>query len=70
MDQTIGNTSLVSNEEEQVAKLLKDKYLEHTNSISVIAYPKRSFYTRYGKRFLDILISFLHSLYYCQLTLF
>lgn len=56
--ETVGNTSLISNEEEHVAKLLRDKYLEHTNDISAAVNPKDTFYTRYGKRILDILISF------------
>lgn len=58
MAQVLGNSRLSSNEEEQVAELLREKYLEHTNSISAPVYPKDSFYTRYGKRILDIIISF------------
>lgn len=54
---TVGNTSLVSNEEEQVAEYLRVKYLEHTNKISLPVHPKVTFYTRYGKRALDIMIS-------------
>jgi len=57
MEQVVGNASLVSNEEEQVANLLREKYLQHTNDISAAVHPKDTFYTRYGKRFLDILIS-------------
>ena len=56
--ETIGNKSLISNEEEQVATLLKEKNLKHKNEISELAHPKDTFYTRYGKRLLDILISF------------
>lgn len=48
---------LISNEEEQVAELLREKYLEHTNAISAPVHPKDTFYTRYGKRALDIAIS-------------
>lgn len=48
---------LISNEEEQVAELLREKYLEHTNAISAPVHPKDTFYTRYGKRILDIAIS-------------
>lgn len=53
----IGNQSLSSKEEEQAAKLLRDRYLEHTNQISVPVHPKDSFYTRHVKRLLDVLIA-------------
>lgn len=56
-DQILGNANLSSNEEECVAQILKEKYLEHTNHILPEAYPKVSFYTKYGKRIIDILIS-------------
>ena len=55
--ETVGNKSLVSNEEETVAQLLREKYLEHTNACSAPVHPKDSFYVRYGKRALDILIA-------------
>lgn len=58
MTQTIGNASLVSSEEEQVARLLREKNLDHKNAISLPVHPKDTFYTRYGKRILDIVISF------------
>lgn len=58
MEQVIGNASLVSNEEEKVAQYLREKYLQYTNEISAPVHPKDSFYTRHGKRILDILISF------------
>ena len=58
MEQTIGNNNLISNEEEYVAQLLREKYLEHTNKISAPVHPKDTFYTRHGKRCLDIAISF------------
>lgn len=57
MNQTVGNNSLVSHEEEQVAQLLRERNLQHKNEISAPVHPKDSFYTRYGKRFLDICIS-------------
>jgi len=49
--------NLVSDEEEMIAAYLKEHNLEYTNSISAIPKPKDSFYTKYGKRFLDLLIS-------------
>lgn len=58
MEQTVGNASLVSNEEEQVARMLRDKYLETKNRTAAPVFPKDTFYTRHGKRILDILISF------------
>ncbi len=54
---TLGNKSLISSEEEQVAALLREKYLAHTNEISAPVHPKVTFYTKYVKRLLDILIS-------------
>lgn len=52
-----GKNILISNEEERVAELLREKYLAHTNAISAPVHPKDTFYTRYGKRILDIVIS-------------
>lgn len=52
-----GNSSLSSIEEEQAVKYLRENYLQHTNDISASVYPKNTWYTRYGKRGLDILIS-------------
>lgn len=57
MEQIVGNNSLTSTEEEQVANYLHEKYLEHTNAISAPVHPKNTFYTRHGKRILDIMIS-------------
>ena len=57
MSQVIGNASLISNEEEQVAQLLRERNLQHKNDTSAPVHPKNTFYTRYGKRALDILIS-------------
>lgn len=57
MEHVVGNSSLVSNEEELVAELLRKKNLQHKNEISAEVHPKNTLYTRYGKRVLDILIS-------------
>lgn len=54
----VGKNILISNEEKQVAELLREKYLAHTNAISAPVHPKDTFYTRYGKRILDIAVSF------------
>ncbi len=48
---------LISSEEERVADLLRETYLPHTNEISKPVVPKDTFYTRHGKRALDICIS-------------
>lgn len=53
----IGNVSLISNEEEKVAQILRDKNLKHTNEISSPVHPKDTVYTKYIKRLLDIAIS-------------
>lgn len=57
MEQIVGNANLVSNEEEEAARILREKNLQHKNDISPKVKPKVSFYTRYGKRILDIVIS-------------
>ncbi len=57
MGTIIGNKSLVSNEEEQVAQLLREKYLKRKNENSAPVTPRKTFYSNYGKRILDILIS-------------
>lgn len=54
---TYGNKNLVSNEERAAADYLRNLYLKQTNETSAPVYPKRSMYTRVGKRCLDILIS-------------
>lgn len=54
----VGNTSLISNEEEKAAKELREKYLQHKNETAEPVNAKDTFYTRYGKRLLDIVISF------------
>ena len=55
--ETKGNGNLISNEEERVARMLREANLAHTNAISAPVHPRDSFYTRVGKRALDILIS-------------
>lgn len=57
MGQIIGNSNLVSKEEEEAARILREKNLQHKNEISPMVNPRNTFYTRYGKRFLDIVIS-------------
>ncbi len=57
-ENAVGNANLISNEEEAVAQMLREKNLKHTNDISTPVHPLDTFYTRYGKRILDILISF------------
>jgi len=55
--ETKGNSSLISSEEARVAQLLREANLQHTNEISPPVHFKESFYTRYGKRVLDVLIA-------------
>ena len=49
--------NLVSQEEADYAEFLKNRFLEHTNSISEEVHPKVSFYSKYGKRILDLVIT-------------
>lgn len=56
-DIVLGNTSLISSEEERVSRLLREKNLSHTNDISPEVHPKSTFYSKYIKRLLDIMIS-------------
>lgn len=56
-EKIIGNTNLVSNEEEYVANLLKIKNYNYINSISKEVHPKSTLYTKVFKRILDIMIS-------------
>ena len=58
METVVGNKSLVSNEEELAALLLREKNLQHKNDISAPVHPKNTFYTKYGKRCIDIMIAF------------
>ncbi len=54
---TVGNKDLISSDEERIAAFLRERNLAKTNSLSAKVVPVDSFYTRYGKRFLDLLIS-------------
>jgi len=49
--------NIVSKEEEMMAAYLKEHYLAHANEIAAPVHPRDSFYTRYGKRMLDLVIS-------------
>ena len=55
---TFGNIGLVSNEESAAAEYLREHFLDETNKSSVPVHPRKTIYTRFGKRLLDILISF------------
>lgn len=59
MGNTVGNTNLISNEEECVAQMLREQNLKRKNETAEKVIPKNSFYTRYGKRFLDIILSLI-----------
>lgn len=54
---TVGNQSLVSSEEAAAVNFLRGHNYDHVNKISKPVTPKNTFYTRVGKRILDILIS-------------
>lgn len=54
---TYGNKNLASNEERAAADYLRKLYLKQTNEISAPVHPRKTMYTRIGKRCLDILIS-------------
>lgn len=54
---TYGNKNLASNEERAAADYLRNLYLKQTNEMAAPVHPKKSMYTRVGKRCLDILIS-------------
>lgn len=49
--------NLISDEEEQIAAYLREQNLDYTNSISRMPNPRNNFYTKHGKRCLDLLIS-------------
>ncbi|MBR6624012.1 MAG: sugar transferase [Ruminococcus sp.] len=56
---TVGNNSLISSEEEKAAQLLREQNLKRKNETAEKVNPKNTFYTRYGKRFFDIIISLI-----------
>ncbi|MGN0600668.1 MAG: sugar transferase [Oscillospiraceae bacterium] len=53
----VGNSNLSSAEESQAVEYLRVHFLEETNRISPQVHPKNTFYTRFVKRLLDILIA-------------
>ena len=55
--ETLGNTNLSSSEEERAAQLLRDLYLEKKNETAAPVHPRDTFYTRVGKRVLDVMIA-------------
>lgn len=57
MGKLYGNNDLISNNEGQIADYLRKRNLSFVNEHSQQVQPKDSFYTRYGKRFLDLLIA-------------
>lgn len=50
-------TDYSESEREQLAKELAKRYLSLTNERSTMVYPQDSFYTRYGKRMVDVAIA-------------
>jgi lipopolysaccharide/colanic/teichoic acid biosynthesis glycosyltransferase len=52
------NNLLISEEEQRMAEFLKKRNLDRTNEMSEHVQPRRTFYTRYVKRLLDISIAF------------
>lgn len=54
---TVGNAVLVSLEEEDVANLLRRENLGRVNENSAKVVPRRTFYTRIGKRLIDVIVS-------------
>ncbi len=53
----VGNAKLASNEETLAADYLREHFLDDTNRNALPVHPKRTFYTRFGKRSLDLLIA-------------
>ena len=56
-DKTVGNTSLIQNDEEAIADFLRRRNLEKTNRLSQKVKPRKTVYVRFIKRILDLLIS-------------
>lgn len=48
--------NIFSKEEEIIAEYLRNKNLENANSVSQEVTPKVSFYTKYGKRIIDLVV--------------
>lgn len=53
---TVGNYNLISSEEEKMAAFLKERNLAKVNAADKKVHPADSFYVRYGKRVLDLLV--------------
>ncbi|MBP3474719.1 MAG: sugar transferase [Lachnospiraceae bacterium] len=53
----VGNSSLISWNEAEMAEMLRTKNLVHANEVAKKVCPKKTFYTKYGKRVIDIVIS-------------
>lgn len=53
---TVGNTNLISNEEEMLADFLRRRNLEMVNKTSAKVVPAENIYSKYIKRGLDLLI--------------
>ena len=56
-EQTIGNSSLIQNDEEAIAAYLKKRNLDKVNQTSAPVHPRDGIYVRYIKRILDLLVS-------------
>ena len=52
----IKGNNVFSIEDEKMSNYLRDRNLKYVNSISETVNPKSSFYTKYGKRILDLII--------------
>ncbi|MBE6004137.1 MAG: sugar transferase [Lachnospiraceae bacterium] len=52
----IKGNNIFSTEDEQMSYFLKDRNLAYVNSISHPVHPKKSFYAKYGKRIIDLVI--------------
>ena len=55
---TIGNTSLIQSDEEAISEFLKRRNLAKVNASSAPVHPRKTLYTRFIKRGLDLLVSF------------
>lgn len=54
-----GNKSLISNQEQAMADKLRRLNLDRVNKMSKPVHPKDTLYLRYGKRAIDIILSFI-----------
>lgn len=66
---TIGNAKLVQRDEEEIARYLKARNLEHTNQISAEVNIKQTFYVRYFKRILGFIIGMVAMLVFLPLNI-